>query len=61
MVNSGDIHLVKLHCLRCLYDWWPRLETAPKYCPQCNSPYWNKERMKDRPVDALQGERRGKR
>lgn len=49
-----DIYLTKLHCLRCLYEWYPRSETMPKYCPRCNSPYWNRVRVKDKPVDALQ-------
>jgi rubrerythrin len=36
--------LPKFKCLRCGHNWLPRNENAPKYCPSCNSPYWNKER-----------------
>lgn len=36
-----------LHCLRCDYDWWPRkIGEKPKFCPRCNSPYWDKPRRK---------------
>ena len=28
-------------CLRCGGKWIPRTEN-PKFCPKCNSPYWDK-------------------
>ena len=31
-------------CLRCNHEWYPRSEKMPKWCPACNSPYWNRER-----------------
>jgi hypothetical protein len=34
----------KIRCKRCYYEWFPRSELLPKYCPSCNSPYWNLER-----------------
>ena len=38
----------KLHCSRCGYSWFPRKPTPPKNCPDCNSPYWNKARVRKR-------------
>jgi hypothetical protein len=35
-------------CNRCGWKWVPRYEGEPKKCAGCNSPYWNKERV--RPV-----------
>ena len=32
-----------LYCKRCKHRWIPRAEKLPKFCPKCNSPYWNKE------------------
>jgi prophage maintenance system killer protein len=32
-------------CLRCNHEWKTRKE-SPRFCPNCNSPYWNKERKK---------------
>lgn len=33
-------------CNRCEHTWWPRFpgSAAPKFCPACRSPYWNKPR-----------------
>lgn len=36
-------------CKRCGYKWKPRIETEPKQCPHCKSPYWNKERKNGSP------------
>lgn len=33
-----------LHCERCSHNWRPKGQNPPKYCPNCNSPYWNKPR-----------------
>jgi predicted Zn-ribbon and HTH transcriptional regulator len=38
----------KLICKRCGWEWVKRIETEPKNCPGCKSPYWNKKRL--RPV-----------
>ena len=38
--------LTALNCKRCDYKWYPRTVKEPKNCPKCNSPYWNKERIK---------------
>lgn len=32
-------------CARCGYQWQQRGKTTPKWCPHCNSPYWNKPRQ----------------
>ncbi len=37
-----------LTCLRCGYTWRPRASTLPRKCPRCNSPYWNRQRLKDK-------------
>lgn len=34
-----------LTCLRCGHNWEPRADQPPKFCPRCNSPYWNKPRQ----------------
>lgn len=32
-------------CERCAHEWLPREKgVAPKVCPTCKSPYWNKPR-----------------
>lgn len=40
-----NIKLPTFKCLRCGYEWIPRTQ-KPKYCPACNSPYWNKPKWK---------------
>ncbi len=36
----------KKKCLRCGYKWFPRSIKKPHNCPKCNSPYWDKKRIK---------------
>jgi hypothetical protein len=36
--------ITKFECKRCNHSWFPRSENVPRYCPKCNSPYWNQER-----------------
>ena len=31
----------KHKCIKCKYEWQPRVETQPKECPQCKSYYWH--------------------
>lgn len=38
------IKLTKLRCRRCDWTWIPRKEKKPVVCPNCHSPYWDKER-----------------
>jgi hypothetical protein len=43
------LELPKLICERCRHTWTPRNGSRlPKVCPKCKSPYWDKERVKDR-------------
>ena len=40
-------------CERCTYAWVPKRRTAtePKVCPKCKSPYWNKPRQINWPLE----------
>lgn len=40
------IDLPRLMCKRCGYSWFPRSENPPKVCPRCNSPYWDRDRIR---------------
>jgi len=31
-------------CERCQHEWVPRGEAAPRVCPGCSSPYWDRKR-----------------
>ena len=42
IINEGLSR--RLVCRRCDGKWVCRGETAPKFCPKCNSPYWDKPR-----------------
>lgn len=46
--DSQDVlhKLPTLKCTRCKHTWIRRKETEPKTCPKCNSPYWNKKRVR---------------
>jgi len=33
----------QLKCKRCDYEWNPR-KTEVRVCPNCHSPYWDKEK-----------------
>jgi DNA-directed RNA polymerase subunit RPC12/RpoP len=37
--------MTKLECNRCGHEWIPNVE-HPKQCPECNSPYWDKPRVR---------------
>lgn len=43
----NDFNLPTLSCKRCGHKWIPRVAQEPKVCPKCNSPYWNRKRIKD--------------
>jgi len=36
----------KLKCNRCGHEWFPQSTKLPKACAKCNSPYWNKKRVR---------------
>ena len=42
---TTDKKLPTLKCLRCRHEWIP-ITMYPKYCPICNSPNWNKPKLK---------------
>lgn len=37
------MRMPRLRCKRCGYRWIPRTPKKPERCPNCNSPYWDKE------------------
>ena len=41
-----NYELPKLKCKRCGHKWAPRKEERPLTCPNCKSPYWDKERIR---------------
>jgi hypothetical protein len=43
-------------CARCEYLWANRVE-APKNCPRCKSPYWNRPRKNKIAVAAIAREK----
>ena len=38
--------ITQLACTRCRWAWFPKTPQAPKKCPKCGSPYWNKPRVR---------------
>ena len=42
---TNKIKLPTLKCLRCGYEWIP-ITIYPKYCSSCNSPYWDRPKVK---------------
>lgn len=32
--------LPRLTCVRCGHEWTRRLDTVPRTCPACHTPYW---------------------
>jgi hypothetical protein len=41
-----EIVLPVLKCTRCKHKWIPRTSNNPRFCPNCNSPYWDKPKIK---------------
>jgi len=35
-----------VECCRCRHRWLRRMAAAPRWCPNCHSPYWNRERVR---------------
>jgi predicted Zn-ribbon and HTH transcriptional regulator len=53
MAYRVKIEVDGFQCLRCGYQWVPRIfkgDELPTICPKCKSPYWNKERKFHRQV-----------
>ena len=42
-------------CERCQWEWVPRVDYAPRVCPSCKSPYYDRPRRK--PKEQADGER----
>ncbi len=40
--HSAKVVIERLTCKRCGHAWIPQQLVAPKNCPKCNSPYWDK-------------------
>ena len=36
------VDMKKYKCIRCGHTWYPRSPKKPRWCPKCNSPYWDK-------------------
>jgi len=53
--------MFKYKCSRCGYVWIPRQEDAPKTCPKCRSPYYDRPRRQPKPVDYDELDRESKR
>ena len=45
MSTIKDMKLPAVKCLRCGYEWVPRT-MDPKHCSSCNSPYWDRVKVK---------------
>jgi len=42
------IQIMGYRCERCGHEWVPRdKDQAPKVCPHCKSPYWDRPRQSD--------------
>ena len=45
---AKKVQLWGYRCERCGHEWLPRdKEHAPKVCPKCKSPYWDRPRQAD--------------
>jgi len=45
----------KLKCLRCSYEWNPRVEDV-RICPNCRSAYWDVEKKRKPKLDEKDNE-----
>ena len=43
--DCRNMPLIFAHCKRCEHEWMPRTN-HPKFCPHCNSPYWDKPKRR---------------
>jgi predicted Zn-ribbon and HTH transcriptional regulator len=44
LVMEKPPSLPSFTCLRCGHTWNPRQERAPRICPRCKTPYWDRPR-----------------
>jgi rubrerythrin len=47
----GEVTLKGYKCERCSHVWLPKEEEAPRVCPKCKSPYWDRPRKKQQEMD----------
>ena len=47
------ITILGYRCERCDHEWIPRGDTKgdPRVCPKCKSPYWDRPRRKNPPLE----------
>ena len=45
-MSMEAIPIKPVKCQRCGHEWYPRAPKLPKFCANCNSPYWNIPRRK---------------
>jgi len=46
-ISKMKINIIKLKCKRCEHVWVPTQEEI-RICPKCKSPYWDRERRRER-------------
>ena len=46
MVDKVEIKVMGYRCFRCKHEWLPRHDNAPRVCPKCKSPYWDRPRKR---------------
>jgi len=45
---AKKVPLMGYRCERCEHEWLPRNDDAPRVCPKCKSPYWDKPRKNNK-------------
>jgi len=45
-VERVPITMMGFRCTRCSHEWVPKVDKAPRVCPKCKSPYWDRERIR---------------
>jgi hypothetical protein len=45
-MKTTKLVIPQLKCKRCGHTWLPRITRLPKKCAGCQSPYWNRDRLK---------------
>ena len=44
-MGKGHFRLTELICKRCRHVWIPRTQSIPVVCPNCHSPYWDRDKI----------------
>jgi len=49
-IETRDFIFKRLKCLRCNYEWYPKIVNnklkEPETCAKCRSKYWNKKKVR---------------